>query len=59
MYILVSVYVYTQLFGCVIGVPSRIELAVVLGYWEFGYQSNIVKFSSIIVVMQLQFGRSR
>lgn len=56
---MVSVYVYTQLFGCVIGVPSRIELAVVLGYWEFGYQSNIVKFSSIIVVMQLQFGRSR
>lgn len=34
-YILVSVYVYSQLFGYGIMVPSRLELASVLGYWEF------------------------
>lgn len=35
VYFLISMYVYSRLFGGGIIVPSKFDMVVVLGYWEF------------------------
>lgn len=44
VYILVSMYVCSYLFSYGIVVPSRLKLAVFLGYWEFGCYSDVARF---------------
>lgn len=58
IYILISLY-ESRIFGCGTVVLSRLELAVVLLYWEFEHRSIVVRFLGMFVVhAKSGFGRS-
>lgn len=44
-----KVLVCSRMFCCGIVVSGRLELVVVLGYWEFRYRRDVVQFSGMCV----------